>query len=116
MTENLDRKALEKLASDSDDTWAAVSSDETTPPDPTAMTKLVLHKLDAVLAAQAVTARVLLRHDDWLERVGKVWDIARRVGNSKITWTLGAVLAARPEIVPDWLRELGSTLWAVATQ
>ena len=110
-----DRKALEKLAQrpDSGDHWEAVETDEPTPTDPTAMYRVVLHKLDAVLAAQAVTARVLLKHDDWLVRVGKVWAALSKVAKSKTAWAVMAVLAARPElagIAPGWLRELVWTL------
>jgi hypothetical protein len=103
-----DRKALEKLAQrpDSGDQWEAIETDEPTPQDPAALHRLVVRKLDAVLAAQAVTARVLLRHDDWLAKVGKVWEVA----NNKVVWAVGAVLAARPELLPQWARDLFWTL------
>ena len=110
--ESVDRKTLEKLANrpDSGDQWEAVETDEPTPQTPEALNRLVVRKLDAVLAAQAVTARVLLRHDDWLVRVGKVWDVVAKIAKSKVTWTISAVLAARPElagvIIPSWAQEL----------
>jgi hypothetical protein len=103
-----DRKALEKLANrpDSGDHWEAVETDEPTPQTPEALNRLVVRKLDAVLAAQAVTARVLLRHDDWLTKVGKVWTVL----NNKFVWAASAVLAARPELLPQWARDL---LWSL---
>lgn len=109
--ESADRKALEKLANrpDSGDHWEAVETDEPTPADPDAYHRAVMRKLDAVLAAQAVTARVLLRHDDWLVRAGKVWDVASKVANSKVTWLVTGILTVRPELIPDWLRE---AFWA----
>jgi hypothetical protein len=109
--ETADRKALEKLAKrpDSGDHWEAVETDEPTPADPDAYHRAVMRKLDAVLAAQAVTARVLLRHDDWLVRAGRVWDVAARVANSKVTWLVTGILTVRPELIPDWLRE---AFWA----
>lgn len=104
--EVVDRKALEKLAkrADSGDEWEAVETDEPTPNDPTLLNRVLVRKLDAVLAAQAVTARVLLKHDDWLSKVGKVWDVAKKA------WPAGLLIAARPELFPAWLRELVSVL------
>lgn len=109
--EKADRQALEKLANrpDSGDHWEAIETDEPTPADASAYHRAVMRKLDAVLAAQAVTARVLLRHDDWLARVGKVWAAASKIAGSKVTWTVSAVLAARPELIPSWMRD---AFWA----
>ena len=101
-----DRKALEKLAaSDSGDQWEAVETDEPTPEDADSRHRLVVRLLKANLAGNAVLARVMLRHDDWLNRIGAVWGAIKR------TWPAGLLIVARPEIIPEWVWRLLKTLW-----
>lgn len=101
-----DLAALQKLASRSDDEWQALRDDEPTPVDSEARHRATMRKLDAVISAQAVIARVLVRHDGIVSRVGRVWDVLERVATSKITWLVGGAFAARPGLVPDWMWEL----------
>ena len=109
-----DRRALEQLAkSDSGDHWEAVETDEPTPEDADGRHRTLVRLLKANLAGNAVLARVMLRHDDWLLKAGKVWSIAGTV--AKRVWPAGLVIAARPEIVPEWIWKAVSTLWGVAS-
>jgi hypothetical protein len=95
--EAADRKALEKLAADSGDDWEVVETDEPTPQDPQSQHRALVRLLKANLAAQAVTARVLLKHDTWIEGIRGVWTKAKKL------WPAVLVLVARPEIVPEWI-------------
>jgi hypothetical protein len=109
-----DRKALEKLAaSDSGDQWEAVETDEPTPEDADARHRTLVRLLKANLAGNAVLARVMLRHDDWLQRVGKVWGVVGAV--AKRAWPAGLVIVARPGIIPDWVWEALKTIWSTSS-
>lgn len=103
-----DRKALERLASsDSGDQWEAIETDEPTPEDADSRHRTLVRLLKANLAGNAVLARVMLRHDDWLMRVGSVWSTVKRA------WPAGLLIAARPEIVPAWVWDALKALWSV---
>lgn len=95
-----DRKALKRLVNESGDDWQAVETDEQTPVDPHARHLELVRLLKSNLAAQAVIARTLLRHDEWLERVGAAWGVLKRL------WPVLALIAARPELAPEWLQDL----------
>ncbi len=108
-----DREALERLAKEPTKgvDWSEYESDDPTPEDSASQHRTVVRMLKASLEGQAVIARVMLRHDDWLNRIGKLWSLAKQ------GWPVWLVMALRPEIAPEWLRTaLKTALEAVGGQ
>ena len=104
-----DRKALEKLAkADQEDQWSEISVDEPTPEDADSRHRSLVRLLKASLAGQAVLARTMLRHDEWLSRIGGLWS------RLKASWPFWTPFLLRPELAPEWMRGIIKAILAAA--